>query len=146
MHLFALFDQDFAFTYVHNMHPYYRWPLCAASFAFVFIGVSTVGVVLVRCWRRRRLGRTGFFTLSMFGAASAYVLLYLPTAVETRFAMPVYVLLAPLVVVGVVGFYRRVRREPRALFGWPIALIAFVSACLWLSHWLAQQAPALMQR
>jgi hypothetical protein len=138
MHLFALFDQDFAFTYIHNRHPWYRWPLGAASFGYVFIGVAMLGTILVRCWRRRRLGRIGFFALAVLGASGGYLLLYLPTAVETRFSQPIYLLLAPFVVLGVAAFLRSASVRQRML--WSVALVAFVGACLALSFWLAQQA------
>ena len=131
MHLFAMFDQDYAVTYIHDRHPWYRWPLGAASFAFAFIAITTLVAILVRCWRRRRLGRIGALALAIAAACSGYALLYLPTAVEARFGLPLFILLSPFAVV----------RRPR--IGWAIAGCAVVIAGLALSWWLANQAPAL---
>jgi len=138
MHLFALFDQDFAFTYIHNRHPWYRWPLGAVSFAYMFIGVAMLGVIAVRCLRQRRVGRIGFAALAIAAAIGGYLLLYLPTAVETRFSQPVYILLAPFVITGVVAYWRS-----RRSWIWPATLIGFVTVCLAMSWWLAQQAVEL---
>jgi hypothetical protein len=137
MHGFALFDQDLPFTYVTNTRPWYRWPLSLANYAFLYLAALGLAVGLGRrhCPEEERV----YFSAALLSSA-ALVAIYLPVAVESRFSLPVYMVLSPAVVFSTT--WLAARRSGTAL----VLVIAgggFIAICVQLSRWLSAQAPAL---
>ncbi len=144
MHLFALFDQDYGFVYIADRQPWYRWPLTTMNLLYLFIAVTTLAMLLWRIVSRRRIGAIGLYTLATTMTCLGYIGVYLPTAVESRFSLPVYVLLAPFFALGVRAGWCGLQQRRWAVAGrWSVAAAVFVLGGARLSHWLAQQAPSL---
>lgn len=137
MHGFALFDQDLPFTYATNMRPWYRWPLSLVNYAFLYLAALGLAVGL----SRRNLSaeeRVGFTAALL--SSLACVAIYLPVAVESRFSLPVYLVLSPAAVFA--AAWLPGRRSGSALV-LAIAGGGFIAICVQLSRWLSAQAPAL---
>lgn len=136
LHGFALVDQDHAFTYIQRARPWYRWPLSLCNYAFLFLALFGLAAGS-REWREAgpRLYFAGAFLVSL-----AYVAIYLPVAVENRFSMPLYLLLAPAAVAAIEWLSRR---RSGTIVAVAIAGGGFIAICVQLSIWLARQAPAL---
>jgi hypothetical protein len=146
LHAFALIDQDFPFTYITDLSPWYRWPLAVPNYLYVLGGV--IGLLLGLRWPPGpdpiTRGRSRF-TFGLLGAATgAMVAVYLPSAVECRFALPLYPLLAA-------PFLLTIERLASATAGRPLRLVLVLAgAALWVgalaatSLWLDRQAPALV--
>ncbi len=80
----------------------------------------------------------------LLGLMAAYVAVYLPTAVENRFALPLYPLAAPGFALGVLDLQWRFRSPDRrpAIAGLVMGAV-LVIGCLALSEWVRAQAPVL---
>ena len=78
--------------------------------------------------------------------SAAYVVVYLPTAVECRFGLPLFVLLAPAAAETLlaVGGWLRARAWGRLAILTTSAVLT-LGACAWLSVWMQAQAPAIAQ-
>ena len=137
MHGFALFDQDLPFTYVTNTRPWYRWPLSLANYAFLYLAGLGVAAGLLR--RNAPEQERVYFSAALL-VSLACVAIYLPVAVENRFSLPVYLVLAPAAVFA--ALWLTARRS-----GTAVALLigggGFIAICVQLSRWLSAQAPAL---
>jgi len=44
LHAFNLFDYDYAFPYIIDVQPWYRWPISIANYVFLF--VTLVGILM----------------------------------------------------------------------------------------------------
>jgi hypothetical protein len=144
LHLFAMFDNDFLFTYVTDLHPAYRWPLSILGYVLLFLclaGVAAFGKALRReGWR----SPPGFAGLGLIAAAAASVVLYVPTLVESRFAAPALLLLSPFAARAIEEIGElRARGRTRVFAAWILAGILFVGGCARLSAWVSAQAPLL---
>jgi Alg9-like mannosyltransferase family len=139
LHGFALVDQDLPFTYVTNPRPWYRWPLSLANYAFLFLALAGLGLILAR-ERRTPAGLYGIGA-ALFGLA--LVAIYLPVAVENRFSLPLYPILTPAAVHAV--RWLSARRSGTIL---AVAIVGggFMAACVQLSIFLTKQAPFLAGR
>jgi len=138
LHAFAMLDQDFPFTYIRDLRPRARWPLSLWNYGFLFL--SGLGL-LSGFVRRRELPteeRLYFAATAVTGLA--YLAVYLPVAVESRFSLPLYLLLTPAAAAAVVDLCAR---RMRTLLPVLLAGAAFIGACVWLSLWLSAQAPVL---
>lgn len=136
LHGFAMFDQDFPFTFITDMRPAYRWPLSLWNYAYLYL--AGIGLAVgPATWRREgpRLYFAGALLITL-----AYVAICLPIAVENRFSLPLYLVLAPATVAA--GAWLSGRRAGTVL-AVAIAGAGFVAACAELSLWLSAQAPAL---
>lgn len=140
LHVFGMLDHDHVFIYVADLHPWYRWPAAVLNYAFLTVAVAGAGVVLanVAVWRRRRLSA---FHAMLF-VSSAYVAVYAPTAVESRFGLTIDLLLTPFAVLGGSRFVESTGRGGRML-PWVLALLVCITAGAWLSAWMQRQAPML---
>jgi hypothetical protein len=146
VHAYGLFDQDFPFTYITDLTPWYRWPLALVNYLFLLGGF--VGLFLGLRWPPGQDGaaRThARFAFGLLGTATvALVVIYLPSAVECRFSLPMYPLLATPFVLAVQRVGGAGRRRPG------IGAAAVLGAALWvaglasMSVWVQQQAPNLM--
>jgi hypothetical protein len=140
IHLFAMFDPDFLFTYVTDLHPGYRWPLSAMN--LVFLALAGWGVVLA--WRPSSPRETRFATAVIVFASVLSVGIHLPIAVESRFSVPIALLLTPFFAIGLLrlaDLWRSGRRG--ALVKVAAATVVWVGLGLVLSGWIAAQAPRL---
>jgi hypothetical protein len=141
LHIFGLLDQDFAFPYVRELDPWYRWPLSTLN--YLFIWAAAVGLVVGsrRWWRQgTRLAWVVFPT-----TAACYLLVYLPTTIESRYGIPVFILLAPVAAATLLAVAAHVRaRAWRSVAVAGAGALLVVLACAWLSIWFQAQAPTLV--
>lgn len=147
IHAFALVDQDFPFTFIRDVDPWYRWPLSVLN--YVFLLGALVGLALGLRGPAHRPGdqlrRQRFTLLALASAALAVVAIYLPTAVESRFSLPLHLLLAPSFALAAVRVYAAVPTAGawRLSLG-TLAVAAWVGVCAAASIWLQNQAPVLV--
>jgi hypothetical protein len=137
LHAFAMVDTDLPFTYVTDLSPGYRWPLSVVNYSLLYLALAGGLVAASRGIRRRPMDEIGFALLSTLFVGAAYLVIYLPVEVESRFGLPLQLLATPLIVVGARWLVDR-RRESRSartllLVGWP----TFVLSCALLSAWIA---------
>jgi hypothetical protein len=141
LHGFALFDWDLLFSYNRTLAPATRW--LSTPFGFVALFLAGVGLLpTVRAARDRESAR---WTLAVLAAAcGSIVALYAPTVVESRFSLPVYLLLAPWSAAGAMSLWirwreRRLRRPGRLL----AMLVLLIAVSLGVSLWIAGHARML---
>ncbi len=149
LHAFALVDQDFPFAYIQDIDPWYRWPLSVLNYLFL-LGAG-VGLVL---GLRRGDGQAGadgsrlrqrFIWLALLAPSLALVAVYLPTAVENRFSLPLYPLMTAPFVLAAVRVSRAAPTAGRARLTLGIlAVVAWVGAASALSVWIQEQAGVLV--
>jgi hypothetical protein len=135
-HGFAMIDQDLPFTFIENPRPAYRWPLSLANYAFFYL--SGLGLVVLLFEGRRTPSRIYAVGATLF--ALALFAIYLPVAVENRFSLPLYVLLAPAAVFAAAW---AASRRSGTVVALAIGGCGFVAACVQVSLWLTKQAPYL---
>ncbi len=135
-HGFAMIDQDLPFTYIRDPRPSYRWPLSLANYAFFYL--AALGLVVLLFEGRRTPSRIYSAGATLVGLAIFAV--YLPVAVENRFSLPLYVVLAPAAVFAVAW---AAGRRSGTIVALAIAGGGFVGACVQVSLWLTKQAPYL---
>jgi hypothetical protein len=148
VHAFGMLDQDYPLTYIRDVDPWYRWPLSVLNYLF-FLGALVGVLVSVRravgaCSEAERRQHVVVVALSV--TALAVVAIYLPTAVESRFSLPLYLLFAAPCVLAA-------RRAPELVAtGHPLTLslgvllvVAWVGGAAAASVWLQSQAPMLKQ-
>jgi hypothetical protein len=141
LHAFAMLDQDFPFPYVRELDTWYRWPL--AGLSYLFFWAAAIGLVLG--WRRWWQPGTRLAWSVLAVLTASYVIVYLPTAVECRFGLPLFVLLAPaaartILVLG--GWLRDRAWAPLAVS--VISAVLVLVACGWLSVWMQAQSPLIV--
>jgi hypothetical protein len=139
LHLFAMFDQDFLFTYVTDLHPWYRWPLAALNLAFLLLAVWGIGHVRWTWSSRESFAAAAILLTSLF-----YVAIHLPIAVESRYSAPVDLLLTPFFAIALLRLrelWKSGSRRAIARLSW--AILLFTGAGLVLSGWISLQAPPL---
>jgi hypothetical protein len=147
VHTFALLDQDFPFTYVREVDPWYRWPLSTLSNLF-YLGAVVGLVVGLRgtpstppdTLRRRR-----FALLALAAAALSIIAVYVPTEIQSRYALPLYPLLAAPFAIGVtrVGAAIPTAGLRRLSLG-ALVLAVCLGGAAASSVWLQAQAPLLV--
>ena len=140
VHLFALFDQDYPFTYVTDRAAWHRWPSSILSFSLTFLAACGAWGSLARLRTARALDSTSFAFSACLLAAVAYVSVYAGVAVEGRFGHPLYLFLAPLMVfeVQAIGRHLAARNWKQLSL---VAVLGAVSLIAWLalSRWLEIQ-------
>ncbi len=139
LHGFAMTDQDFPFTYIRDPAPWYRWPLSLFNYALWFLQLLGIAV----CWKASRTDGTRFALFSVLAVAALYVAVHLPIAVENRFSLPLYLLLAPSLACASSSLRTALNRNRRRFLVIVGAALAFIIACAELSVWLQSQAPQL---
>ena len=139
LHGFGMLDHDLPFTYVTDLAPWYRWPLALVNFLLLYLALAGLALGIARLARRRRMDEAGFVVASTAAVAGAYLALYLPVEVESRFGLPLQALAAPLVVAGLAAAAGpgplRARARALVLAGAPLA----VGAAILLSAWIERQ-------
>jgi hypothetical protein len=145
LHAFALVDQDYPFTYVRDLDPWYRWPLSALNYLFLAGAVVGLATGLRRRGDNPDAHRRWFTLAALATVSAALVAIYLPSEVENRFSLPLYPLLTvPCLLAAII-----VRRYLRSANGWHLAaaasvLIRWLAGAAALSIWLQGQAPVLV--
>jgi len=129
-HLFGMFDQDFPYTYVENLRPPARWPLSLLNYAFLFLALAGLGLGLARV---SAPGDSILYFEAALLSGGALIAIYLPVAVESRFSVPLYLLLTPAAVHAVLWLSRR---RSGTIVASAIAAGGFVAACVQLSRWM----------
>ena len=146
LHGFALLDRDLPFTYVTDVDPWYRVPITFANLLLVGLALTGLGAAAMRLARRPArtrespaigaLDERAFVSVSTALVAAAYLAVYLPVAVESRFGAPLQALAPVLAVAGLASLTgpsaTRTRRAALAM--------AALAACggLALSSWIAR--------
>ena len=147
IHAFALVDQDFPFTFIRDIDPWYRWPLSGLNYLFLLGALIGLAIGLRGAarqpgdWLRRRR----FVLFALGTAALALVTVYLPTAVESRFSLPLYLLMAPSFALVAVHLYAALPTAgaSRVSLG-ALAVAVWVGLCAAASIWIQNQAPVLV--
>lgn len=146
VHAYALLDQDFPFTYIRDLHPWYRWPLSVLNDVFLAGVLYGTLIAIRRFARKRRLDRETFATLVIGIMSLSYLALYLPCRPENRYSLPLLLLWSPLFVIGLMRL--RLLLASRcylATMRVACGLVVFVGCCVWLSYWIQMQSPRLRQ-
>ena len=139
LHGFALLDRDLPFTYVTDLSPWYRWPVASVNFLLLYLAAAGTAAVLWRGFAKQRLDERTFVALSAVLVGGAYVALYLPVEVESRFGVAIQALAAPLIVAGAAALSGSTVRQRRARFlVLTVGPFALASAVL-LSAWITRQ-------
>jgi hypothetical protein len=143
---FAYFDQDFPFTYISDLTPWYRWPLAIPNYLYLLAGFAGLCLGL-----RRPSGGTGAErsrfrrTLTMLGVAIVTIwAMYMPTNVENRYSLPIYPLLAAPCLIAVMRLRAATRGRPALLTLLAIGAAVWVGALAAMSFWLDRYAPDLL--
>jgi hypothetical protein len=141
LHAFALVDQDYPFPYVRETDSWYRWPLSTLNYVFLWGAVLGLGAGWRSWWRPG----TRFASCVLSLVTGAYILVYLPPQVESRYGVPLFTLLAPAAAAGLLTVRCWVRaRAWRPTLGIAVSGLIVVGACAGLSVWMQAQAPALV--
>jgi hypothetical protein len=140
IHLFALFDFDYAFPYIRNLDAWYRQPLTLLNYLFLF---GVVGGIIAWLARARQPGSFSRLDLALAGfllGAAVYLPGYILVAVEPRFSLPLYFFLSPFFVYALwrtemALTQKRWRMIALQAFG----LVIFVGANLLVYRWFHTQ-------
>lgn len=139
---FALFDQDFPFTYINDLTPWYRWHLAVPNYLFLLAGF--VGLFLpprlIGAERSRYYRTMGFLALTTVTIWSMYMV----TNVENRYSLPIYPLLAAPCVIAVMWLTRTTRGRPLLLGLALLGMAVWVSLLIATSLWLDRVSPVLV--
>ncbi len=136
LHAFAMLDYDLPFTYITDLHPWYRWPLSLLTYAGIALALLGLALSVRRAILRRRLDESDFALGSIVLVGAAYLVLYLPVEVENRFGLTLVLLMTPLVVVGGAWLLEK-RGRPLARRLAVAAAGAYVLASLSVSVWIS---------
>jgi hypothetical protein len=141
LHVFGMLDHDHVFVYVADLNPWYRWPAAVLNYCFLTLAVAGVAGMLVHSttWPRNRV----WAFASILLVAGAYVAVYAPTAVESRFGLAVDLLLTPFAILAGSRVVAAARRR-QGVLPWIACLLVCVAAASWVSAWLQRQAPELV--
>jgi hypothetical protein len=102
LHAFGMLDYDLPFTYVTDLAPWYRWPMAVVNFLLLYLAFVGAVAGITRLLRRRTMDEAVFVALSTLVVAGAYVAIYLPVEVESRFGLALEALTIPLAAVALV--------------------------------------------
>lgn len=147
IHAFALVDQDYPFAYIRDVDPWYRWPLSVLNYVFflgAFVGIA-IGLRGTTQQSGEPLRRQRFGLLGLCGVAVAVTAIYLPTAVESRFALPLHLLLAPASALAAMRVYAALPTASawRLSLG-SVAVAAWVGIAASASVWVQGHASVLV--
>ncbi|HEY4230538.1 MAG TPA: hypothetical protein VGO79_10220 [Thermoanaerobaculia bacterium] len=144
LHVFAMLDFDYPFTFITSLDLWYRWPLALVNFALLAVALAGCGLAVVRLLRRRPIDEAAFAQWSTILVGGAYLAIYAPVEVENRFGLTPEALMTSLIVAVLVWLFRespgapardRARTRSHALAG--AAVIAGIAAGVFLSAWIS---------
>ena len=137
LHAFAMLDSDLPFTYITNLRPGYRWPLSIVNYLLLYLALVGCLLSVARVLRRRPIDETAFALWSTVVVCAAYLAIYLPVEVESRFGLALELLMTPLVVTGALWFVRTRPKPHTARTLLAVGAPAFVLSCALLSAWIS---------
>ncbi|HEY2798852.1 MAG TPA: hypothetical protein VGK26_13265 [Thermoanaerobaculia bacterium] len=139
LHVFAMLDFDYPFTFVTRLDLWYRWPLAVVNFGLLSLALAGGALAVVRLLRGggKPIDETAFAQWSTILVIGAYVALYAPVEVENRFGLTPEALMAPLIVAVLVWFFRGGPGRLRARALVRAAVVAGVAAAMLLSAWIS---------
>lgn len=146
-HGFAFVDQDFPFTYIADLTPWYRWPLSLLNYSFLYLAILGTAVMVRQLHRRALAPDCSVACISLLLAGGLYIVTHLPVLVENRFSAPIYLLATPCVLFAMnaaTELFSKQRLRP--LIAPACGALVFIVACVALSTWLQRQAPLLALR
>ena len=137
LHVFAMLDFDYPFTFITSLELWYRWPLALLNFALLAVALAGCGLAVMRLLRRRPIDEAAFAQWSTILVGGAYLAIYAPVEVENRFGLTPEALMTPLIVAVLVWLLRESpgRRRAHALLGTAVAV--GISAAVFLSAWVS---------
>jgi hypothetical protein len=137
LHVFAMMDFDYPFTFITRLDLWYRWPLALVNFALLAVALAGCGLAAVRLFRRRPIDEAAFAQWSTILVGGAYLAIYAPVEVENRFGLTPEALMTPLIVAMLVWRFRETPgpRSVHALAG--AAVTAGIVAAVFLSAWIS---------
>ena len=147
VHAFATVDQDFPFTFVREVDPWYRWPLSLLNYLFLLgAGVGMVLGLRGTAGQPKDALLRQRVTLLAFGLAGlAFWAVHLPTKPESRYALPLYLLMAPPFALAAVWLAAALPTAgARRLTLGALAVAVWVGLCAAASIWIQNQAPVLV--
>jgi hypothetical protein len=144
LHTFAVLDHDFPFTYVRDLHPWYRWPLSLVNYVFLAGTVYGMFLGLRRFFRRRYLDAIAFAALTAALMSGLYLGLYAPCEPESRYSLPLFLMWSPFFIFGIfkvkqVLAYRCYLMAAKI----GVVLVLFLGGCVYLSALVQAQPPRL---
>jgi hypothetical protein len=137
LHVFAMLDFDYPFTFITSLRVGYRWPLAVVNFALLLLALAGAALAVVRLFRRRRIDEAAFTQWSTILVGGAYLALYAPVEVENRFGLTPEALMTPLIVAVLVWFFRESAGRSWARAALAASLPAGVAAAILLSAWIS---------
>ncbi len=147
LHVFAMLDFDYPFTFITSLHLPYRWPLAAVNFGLLALALAGCGLAAARLLRSRGnpIDEAAFAQWSSILVGGAYLAIYAPVEVENRFGLTPEALMTPLIVAVLVWFFVESAGRLRAhvLAGW--AVVAAVAAAMLLSAWISTKQTNTIQ-
>ena len=140
LHLFGLLDQDLLFTYVVDLDPWYRIPWGVICHSSVFLAAWFFFRAVRFTWGQDSIliGRLFVTVIGLY--ILSFLAVHVPSRVEVRFGLPLYLLVFPLAGLALAQLAAQcwsVRLRVLTL----MLAYAFVSLCV--SHWVRLQAPLL---
>jgi hypothetical protein len=141
LHVFAMLDFDYPFTFITNLDLWYRWPLAVVNFALIALAFAGCVLAAARLLRGRRkpIDEAAFAQWSTILVGGAYLAIYAPVEVENRFGLTPEALMTPLIVSVLVWIFRegagRTHARARALLA--ASLPAAVAVAILLSAWIS---------
>jgi hypothetical protein len=147
LHVFAMLDFDYPFTFITSLHVPYRWPLAAVNFGLIALALAGCVLAVARLLRRRPIDEEAFASWSTILVGGAYLAIYAPVEVENRFGLTPEALMTPLVVAVLVWLSRDARRSSvaRARAVLVAAVTACVAAAFLLSGWISTKQTNAIQ-
>lgn len=139
LHLFALFDHDYAFPYLTQaLDAWYRVPLTVVNAIFLFSALFGVGVWLPRVRQPQMFSRLDLALAGWLLGVLVYLPGYIPAAVEPRFSLPLYLLISPFAALT----WEQVRMRQH-IIPLGLGLVFFLAANLGVYAWLHSSVPLL---
>ena len=137
LHVFAMLDFDYPFTFITSLELWYRWPLALLNFALLAVALAGCGLAVVRLLRRRPIDEAAFAQWSTILVGGAYLAIYAPVEVENRFGLTPEALMTPLIVSVLWWLFgeRAGNARKRVLLGG--GLLVAVAAAMLLSAWIS---------
>jgi hypothetical protein len=139
LHVFAMLDFDYPYTFITNLDLWYRWPLALVNFGLIALALGGAALAIARLSRggRRPIDEAAFAQWSTILVGGAYVAIYAPVEVENRFGLTPEALMTPLIVAVLVWIFRETPGERRAHRLAGAAVVAGIAAAVLLSAWIS---------
>ncbi|CAN7755721.1 hypothetical protein LJR029_005849 [Caballeronia sp. LjRoot29] len=139
LHIFGALDFDYLFTYIYDTTVFYRPVLFLFSHTAIFWGLGG-WLMMLSDWRSDRKIQDiskihlirGFFLLTSATYALSWAAVFAPSAVENRFALPMFTLLMPLAVWAICELFANRRFFWAKIGGFSLYLALAACISVWL--------------